>query len=235
MKTVITIMTLVLLMSSTAMAQSTRPIENPHGLTVFGYATEFTPDHFEGIGSDQLYIVDVNGNAYEYLPRPQLGEVNGEIPMAELTQAQVDRSRREHYELEDAVIKYSTDLETFKQVMENKDGVVEVRLIAADCIQVIYENGEYEEVSFWSCNNNSLKIAPRQTPQEIWMQKLQDDLNAGLTVWFGTSHYRTDKATPEELQDFRNAVTELRARRELSDKQLNTPAAHEGVKLDALR
>jgi len=236
MKTTVTILSLSLLLCSMAMAQSTRPIDNPYGLTVFGYAKEFTPDHFAVTEDGTVYVVSAEGDSFRLYPRPRLGEVNGTIETMELTKAQKEGANRKSVILEQASDRLvNSGFNDFITFLESSKGVVEVRIVASNCVQIIFEDGDFEEVTIGPSEVRSGDIQPRISPQEYWMKKFQDALNAGSTVWFGTSTFVQGKYSPEQLQIYRNGIAALRQGKALSPEECLTPASHEGVIVDALR
>jgi hypothetical protein len=236
MKTTAMILCLCLLLSGTVLAQTTRPIDNPHDLTVFGYTAEFTPSYFTIDNEGNLDVVSTQGDLYRLYPRPRLGEVNGKLETAELTQAQKEKRDRKGLVLEQAFDKLiNKSFNDFLTFLEASEEVVEPKIVSSDCVKIIFEDGDFEEVTIHASEVNSQNIEPWLSSQEFWMKKFQDALNAGSTVWFGTSTFQQRKYSPEVLQLYRDGIAAHRQGLELTPEQSLTPASHEGVKYDALR
>ena len=234
MKTITIILSLVLLLAGTAQAQTTRPIANPHGKTVFAYANEITPSYFDGIGTVQLYIIDTDGNRWKYFPRPKLPE--HEAKMATATQAQIDEARREHEFDVRANKEYAAKgMAGFKEYLEACEEVAEVKVVCNYEAVVIYKDGEEVSVSF--CGDGGVKEGETiPSPQEFWMQRFQKMLNLGANIYFGTSSHgsMSSRADPDRIEAFREAIRRLKRGEELTPEQLNTPAGYDhGIQYDA--
>jgi hypothetical protein len=65
------------------------------------------------------------------------------------------------------------------------------------------------------------------------VDKFQAERARGLTIWFGTSHYRTDLADTKDVQLFREAMEQLQSGKDLTEKQARTAAGLRGVQFDA--
>jgi hypothetical protein len=233
MKTIISILTLSLVLCNLAMAQTTRPIENPHDLPIIPYATEVKPSHFAGIGTDTLTVVDTEGKHWVLLPRPHVGDASS----AELSEERKEVLRHRHTLLSGANDFIRNEgLEAYLELLDDDPSVVSYTFLYADCLEIVFEDGEIYEKPIPTSDLGEVNTQPRLNPQEIWMNIIQCDLNEGRVPWFGTGHYTNREGTPEQLQLMREALVALKSGKTPTQEQLSSaPIRHEGVRTDALR
>ncbi len=233
MKTIITILIMSLVICNLASAQTTRPIENPHDLPIVPYATEVMPAYFDGIGTDTLTVVDTEGNHWVLYPRPHVGDASS----AELTEAYKEVRRHRHTLLSGAnELIRNEGVKAYLELLDNDPSVVSYSFLYADCLEIVFEDGEVYEKPIPPSDLGEVNTQPRIDPQEYWMALIQDKLNEGRVPWFGTGHYTDREGTPEQLQLMREALDALKSGKSPTEEQLSAaPINHEGVRTDALR
>lgn len=233
MKTFISLLCLSMVLGTIAHAETRRTINNPHDLPVFAYANEVKPAYFDGIGTDQLYLVDTEGKRWKLYPRPSL--YADKYPVVKLTEEQIKTNRYRH-SLEcsafDLIRKEGID--AGMRFLLADTSVVSVERVGAMDIQVVYSDGEKEELWIRPSSQREASTRLRSNPQERRMDNFQRALKLGRIVWFGTSTSQHSMGTPEQLQLIREALAALRSGVELTEAQKTTPVSRKGIRHDAL-
>ena len=234
MKAIISLLSLSLILSNLVNAQTTRVIDNPHDLPVFAYANEVKPAYFDGIGTDQLYLVDTEGKRWKLYPRPNL--YADKYPVVELTEEQIKESRHKHSLLCGAIDLIKNEgIDAYIRFLKADSSVVSVKRTEVNSVQIVFDDGDVEEMVVNHSSPSEASTKPRQSPQDRRMDNFQRALKLGRIIWFGTSTSLHRKGTPEKLQLMCEALAALRSGVELTEAQKTTPVSQKGVRHDALR
>ena len=227
----ILILMLVLGFATAVFAQETE-----YPAAVFAYTQEIqAPFTWEGIGTDQLIIIDAIGARFVFYPRPSIEDAAFTEFMANrpaYSQAELDSMTNVHTLHVRALRIYrSSGAEAMIREYLADSTVSRVETIAPGEFKVVFKNGSEEYLEY----ARSHHYVPK-TRAEVH-QKLIDDFNAsrdrGATIWFGTSHYIHSLADDQEIDEFREAIRLIEAGVTLSPEQELTPAGRRGVKFDA--
>lgn len=212
-----------------------QPADSPAASkAVFGYAQHelVEPFRWEGIGTEQLVIVDANNTRVVFYPRPNIDDTEYLARKKTFVQAKLDSIRAEHDLHQRALTQYKVwGAQALIDEYQADPTVKNIEAIAEGEFKVTFKNGDVEFLQYAS--SNRYVFESREQVHRKLIDKFEAELARGESIWFGTSHY-THKFTDQvELDLYREAVGVLKSGDELSVEQQETVAANKGVQFDA--